>query len=244
MRLFRGDPTAETRYDDDPVARARAFMQAGAERLHVIDLDSAFGSGENLRALSEICAAVDVPVQTGGGIRSHEDAEARFAAGATDVILGTVIVERPKLAREIAEAYSGRVIGGVDARGARVAVRGWLEEGGSDRDVLVRELASWGLGRIVFTEIARDGTGEGYDVAALAHVASLSSLRITASGGARTLEDLRALASGTPSNVDAAILGRALYERTIDLEEALSFAREETQRRIGGARAASARMKM
>jgi phosphoribosylformimino-5-aminoimidazole carboxamide ribotide isomerase len=221
VRLAQGDPAREKRYDDDPTERARRFVAAGAQRLHVVDLDGAFGAGENLAALRRICAAVDVPVQTGGGVRSLADAQERLAAGAAYVILGTVLVEQPAEARRIAERLGERLIAGIDARGARVAVRGWQQDGAVERDAFVCELASWGIGRMVYTEIARDGMGAGYDLAALAHVAALTPMRITASGGARTVDDLRALARTVPSNVDSAIIGRALYEGTIALEEAL-----------------------
>jgi phosphoribosylformimino-5-aminoimidazole carboxamide ribotide isomerase len=223
VRLERGDAARETRYDADPVARARAFVAQGAQALHVVDLDGAFGTGENQTALREICAAVDVRVQTGGGIRTAEDVDARFAAGAHVVVIGTLLVEQPAAARTIAERWGDRIVGGIDARGDRVATRGWVEESAISRDELVRTVASWGVARIVYTEIARDGTGAGYDVTSLAHVASLAPLRITASGGARTLDDLLALRDGTPENVDAAIVGRALYEGTLDLRHALTL---------------------
>lgn len=222
VRLERGDPSRETRYDADPVARARAFVDAGARALHVVDLDGAFGTGENQSALRAICAAVDVPVQTGGGIRSASDVRARLDAGAQAVVIGTLLVEQPDEARALVATFGERIVAGIDARGERVATRGWLAETGTSRDELVRAVAAWGVGRVVYTEIARDGMGAGYDVAALASVAGLAPLRITASGGARTLDDLRALRDGTPENVDAAIVGRALYEGTLDLTEALA----------------------
>jgi phosphoribosylformimino-5-aminoimidazole carboxamide ribotide isomerase len=221
VRLERGDPARETRYDDDPVARARAFVAAGARALHVVDLDGAFGSGENAVALRAICAAVDVPVQTGGGVRTPADVQARIDAGAASVVLGTILIEDPAAARAIVAAFGERIVAGIDARGDRVATRGWLQDAGTSRDDLVRDVAAWGVGRIVYTEIARDGMGSGYDVAALAHVAALAPVSITASGGAKTLDDLIALREGTPENVDAAIIGRALYEGTLDLREAL-----------------------
>ncbi|MEA2665793.1 MAG: phosphoribosylformimino-5-aminoimidazole carboxamide ribotide isomerase [Candidatus Eremiobacteraeota bacterium] len=222
VRLERGDPARETRYDADPVARARAFVAAGARALHVVDLDGAFGTGENQTALRAICAAVDVPVLTGGGIRSRADGRARLEAGAAAAVIGTLLVEHPDDARALAAEYGERIVAGIDARGDAVATRGWLAESGMSRDALVRAVAGWGVGRVVFTEIARDGMGAGYDVAALAHVASLADIRVTASGGARTLDDLLALRDGTPANVDAAIVGRALYEGTLDLSEALA----------------------
>jgi phosphoribosylformimino-5-aminoimidazole carboxamide ribotide isomerase len=225
VRLERGDPSRETRYDADPVARARTFVAQGARALHVVDLDGAFGTGENQSALRAICTAVDVPVQTGGGIRSVDDVAARFAAGATTVVIGTLLVEQPDEARAIAARWGERIVAGVDARGDAVATRGWLAESAVSRDELVRTVAGWGVRRVVYTEIARDGMGSGYDVAALAHVAALAPLRVTASGGARTLDDLLALRDGTPENVDAAIVGRALYEGTLHLAEALTALR-------------------
>jgi phosphoribosylformimino-5-aminoimidazole carboxamide ribotide isomerase len=222
VRLERGDPSRETQYDDDPVARAKAFVAAGARALHVVDLDGAFGSGENARALAAISAAVDVPVQTGGGVRTLADVQARIDAGAAAVVLGTILIEDPPAARKIVAAFGERIVAGIDARGDRVATRGWQNDAGVLRDDLVRDVAAWGVGRIVYTEIARDGMGSGYDVGALAHVAGLAPVRITASGGAKTLGDLLALRDGTPSNVDAAIIGRALYEGTLDLAEALN----------------------
>ncbi len=164
-------------------------------------------------------------MQTGGGIRSAADVAGRFEAGAQAVVIGTLLVERPADARAIVERWGDRIVAGIDARGDRVATRGWSAESEVSRDELVRTVAAWGVARIVYTEIARDGMGAGYDVAALAHVARVAPLRITASGGARTLDDLIALRSGTPDNVDAAIVGRALYEGTLDLAAALAALR-------------------
>jgi phosphoribosylformimino-5-aminoimidazole carboxamide ribotide isomerase len=133
-----------------------------------------------------------------------------------------MFAEAPDDARALVERFGAKIIAGIDARGDVVATRGWLNETGISRDTLVATVAAWGVERVVYTEIARDGMGAGYDVAALAHVASLADVRITASGGARTLDDLLALRDGTPSNVDAAIVGRALYAGTLDLAEALA----------------------
>jgi len=222
VRLLYGDPSAETRYDGDPVDRARAFVAAGAKRLHVVDLDGALGTGQNLAALRAICAAVDVPVQTGGGVRDEAGVRARFAAGASFVILGTMLVENPPAARALAEGFGPRIVAGVDVRGTQVAVRGWQSDGGVECDALLREVAAWGVERVVVTEISRDGAGTGYDLAALARIATAFPLRFTASGGARTVSDLQALRAATPANLDQAIVGRALYEGTLDLGEGLA----------------------
>ena len=222
MRLERGDPRRETRYDADPVARARAFVAEGAEALHVVDLDGALGTGENAAALRAICAAVDVPVQTGGGVRSDADVAARLNAGAHAVVVGTLLVEHPDDAQRLVQRYGERIVAGIDARGDRVATRGWQSDGATSRDELVRTVASWGVRRIVYTEIARDGMGTGFDLEALAHVATLAPLHVTASGGASTLDDLLALRDRTPPNVNAAIVGRALYEGTVALGSAVA----------------------
>jgi len=226
VRLVHGDPERETRYDGDPVERARAFVAAGARRIHIIDLDGALGTGENLAAFRAICAGAGVPIQTGGGIRTFEDARARFDAGASFVVLGTVLAEDPHVGRSIVDVYGDRIYAGIDARGSEVKIHGWQSDAPMPRDEFVREMHAWGIPRIVYTEIARDGAGTGYDIAALEHVAALTPMAVTASGGAKTLDDLRALFAGTPANVDHAIVGRALYEGTIDLVAAIELAAE------------------
>jgi len=147
---------------------------------------------------------------------------ARIEAGAAFAIVGTLLVEAPDAARALVELFGTRIVAGVDARGTQVAVRGWQSRGGVQRDDLLREVQSWGIERVVVTEISRDGSGTGYDYAALAVAAAAFPLKFTASGGARDVADLRALRAATPANVDQAIVGRALYEGTLDLAEALA----------------------
>ncbi|MDP9017879.1 MAG: HisA/HisF-related TIM barrel protein [Candidatus Eremiobacteraeota bacterium] len=224
VRMQQGDPNRETEYDEDPVARAKAFAEAGAQRLHVIDLDGAFGSGENEKAIAAICKAVSIPVETGGGIRNVETARRRLDAGAAFIILGTVLVEEERLARNIIGALGDKVIAGIDARGAHVAVRGWQSATVVNRDALIKRVATWGITRVIVTEIGRDGTGGGYDIEAMNVVAGLADVRFTASGGAHTVADIAALKAGVPANVDSCIVGRALYEGTIDLAEAVKAA--------------------
>ncbi len=222
VRMKQGDPATETAYDGDPVERAKAFVEAGAQRLHVIDLDGAFGSGENLTAIGRICTAVDVPVQNGGGLRTIQHAEAAFAAGAAEIIIGTLLVEDERLARNIISRFGSKVIAAIDARGTQVATHGWQERTPVDRDALVRRVAQWGVSRIIFTEIRRDGMGEGYDVDALNAVANVAEVKVTASGGARNIEDLKMLNDAVPVTVDSCIVGSALYNGTIDLREAIA----------------------
>jgi len=222
VRMQQGDPSREKAYETDPVDQAKAFVAAGAKQLHVIDLDGAFGSGENQEAIARICKAVDVPVQTGGGIRTLTHAQARLNAGATYIILGTLLVEEERVARNIIHELGHKVFAGVDARGSEVAVRGWQSGTSVDRDSLVQRVIQWGVGRIVFTEIGRDGMGLGYDVDALAAVANAGDIKVTASGGSSTVDDLRKLRESAPKNVDACIIGSALYEGTIDLAQAIA----------------------
>jgi phosphoribosylformimino-5-aminoimidazole carboxamide ribotide isomerase len=222
VRMKQGDPSTEISYEGDPVERAKAFVQAGASRLHVIDLDGAFGSGENLSAVERICQAVDVPVQTGGGLRAEKHAETAFAAGASEIILGTLLVEDERLARNIISRFAGKVIAAIDARGSQVAIHGWQEHTPVDRDSLVRRVAQWGVSRIIFTEIRRDGMGEGYDIDALNAIANAAEVRITASGGARNIDDLKLLKRSVPVTVDSCVVGSALYNGTLDLEAAIA----------------------
>jgi len=221
VSMRQGDPNRETQYDDDALERARSYVAAGAQRLQVIDLDGALGSGENEQTIAAICQAVEVPVETGGGIRSLADAQRRLDGGASYVILGTVLVEDERSARNIIGALGEKVIAGIDARGENVRIRGWQADTVVHRDALIKRVANWGVTRIIHTEIGRDGTGEGYDLAALKVVAGLGEFRVTASGGAKTVDDLRALKASVPSNVDACVVGRALHEETIDLAEAV-----------------------
>jgi phosphoribosylformimino-5-aminoimidazole carboxamide ribotide isomerase len=222
VRMQQGDPTTEVEYDGDPVERAKAFVDAGARRLHVIDLDGAFGSGENLAAVEHICNSAGVPVQFGGGLRAVKHADDAFAAGAAEIILGTVLVEDERIARHIVSRFPGKVIAGIDARGSQVATHGWQERTPVDRDALVRRVAQWGVSRVIFTEIRRDGMGEGYDIDALNAVANAAEVKVTASGGARNLDDLRELKASVPVTVDSCIVGSALYTGTLDLEAAIA----------------------
>ncbi len=222
VRTQQGDPDRARAYGTDPVEQAKAFVADGARQLHVIDLDGAFGSGENNQAIARICRAVDVPVQTGGGIRTLAHAQARLDAGASYLILGTLLVQDERTARNIIGSLGDKVFAGIDARGDRVAVRGWQEGTPVDRDALVRRVAQWGVGRVIFTEIGRFGTGEGYDLQALSEVAGVAELKVTVSGGARTIDHLRTLRERAPANVDACVIGRALYEQTLDLKEAIA----------------------
>jgi phosphoribosylformimino-5-aminoimidazole carboxamide ribotide isomerase len=222
VRLLRGDYANETVYGEDPVAQALAFQAEGAPWIHVVDLDAArTGEPRNRRVVAAITAAVDVPVQTGGGVRDRAAAEALFEAGVARVVLGTAALEDPALVRNLAAEYPVAV--GLDARGREVAVRGWLE--GSGRDVLdlVAAFADAGVSALVVTEIERDGTLEGPDLAGLARVLAATDVPVIASGGVGSLGDLRALARLAVEGraLDGVIVGRALYEGAFTVGAAL-----------------------
>jgi|SRR5579863_2943041 len=221
IRMEQGDLKTSTVYSQDPVAQAKAFVAEGAQRLHVIDIDAALKHGDNLHVVRDICRSVDVPVQVGGGIRNAEQAEARINAGAAEIILGTIMVEEERVARNIIGKFGERVIAGIDARGTHVATHGWQESAPVDRDALVKRVALWGIKRIIFTEIRRDGMGEGYDIEALRAVSEAAEVKITANGGARTIDDLTNLKREAPKAVDMCIVASAVYKGTIKLADAI-----------------------
>jgi phosphoribosylformimino-5-aminoimidazole carboxamide ribotide isomerase len=220
VRLVEGDAGAETRYDVDPVALALAWERAGAEALHVVDLDGAFtGAGEaNREIISAILSRLSIPVEVGGGLRTEAAVEVALASGARWAILGTLAVERFDLVEALAERHPRRVVVGIDARDGRVATRGWTDVTEVDAVELGRRVAAAGVERVVYTDIARDGRLAGPNVEATVRLARETGLRVTASGGVGSLEDLRRLAA---AGVDSCVVGRALYERRFTLAEAL-----------------------
>ncbi len=221
VRLLRGAMDAATVFGDDPAAQARAFAAAGCAWLHLVDLDGAFaGRPVNAAAVEAILAAVAVPVQLGGGIRDRATIEAWLARGVRRVILGTVALRDPGLVRDAAAAHPGQVAVGIDARDGKVAVEGWAETSDVTAVDLARRFEDAGVAALIYTDIERDGALQGPNVAATAALARAVAIPVIASGGIASLDDLRALkASGAP--LDGAISGRALYERRIDLAEAV-----------------------
>jgi phosphoribosylformimino-5-aminoimidazole carboxamide ribotide isomerase len=226
VRLLRGDYDAETVYDDDPVAVARRFADAGASWIHVVDLDAARDGGNaNLGAIEAICANVPARVQSGGGVRSIEDASERFAAGVHRVVIGSAAVESSGLVDELASMHPGQVAVGLDARVREVAIHGWTDETGLDLVGLAKHFASIpGLGALVVTGIDRDGTLAGPDVDQLRDVLEAVGTPLVASGGVGSLADLRELASMTHEGrgFAGAIVGRALYEGRFTIEEGIA----------------------
>ncbi|CAB4983454.1 unannotated protein [freshwater metagenome] len=226
MRLMRGDFALETVYDDDPVAVAVGFAEAGAKWIHVVDLDAArTGTAAHLDVIRDICASVESRVQSGGGVRTREAAEDLLAAGVSRVVIGTAAVEHPEMVAALAADHPDGVAVGLDARGREVAVKGWVEGSGYDLIDLAKAFTEQGVAALVVTEIQRDGTLEGPDLAQLLDVLSATEIPLIASGGVGTLGDLEALL-GVASNgrrLSGAIVGRAIYEARFDVSEALQL---------------------
>ena len=221
VRLLRGEMEAATVFGADPAAQARAFVDAGCQWLHLVDLNGAFaGRPVNAAAVEAILAAVEVPVQLGGGIRDRATLEGWLEKGIARVILGTAAVRDPEFVRDAARAFPGRVAVGIDARAGRVAVEGWAEATDLEATDLARRFEDAGVAALIYTDIDRDGAMEGPNVPATAALAHAVSIPVIASGGVSSIEDLRALkACGAP--LYGAISGWALYEGRIDLREAV-----------------------
>lgn len=241
VRLRQGDPAAQTTYGDDPAAAARRWVGAGAEWLHVVNLDGALAAGVstgpagfrqaakasalpiNLQRLAEIRAAVALPIQFGGGMRTLGDVALALELGATRIVLGTVAVRQPELVGEAVRQFgSERIVAGIDARDGLVATHGWREVSALDALTVALRMRDLGVQRTVYTDIARDGTLSGVNVPATAALAQGSGLNVIASGGVASLADIRTLAAFEASGIEGVIVGQALYTGAVDLAEAIA----------------------
>jgi len=225
VRLLRGDMERATVFNDAPEAQAAEFVAAGCECLHLVDLNGAFaGRPVNAAPVEAILRQARVPAQLGGGIRDMATIEAWLDKGLARVILGTVAVEDPALVRAAARAFPGQVAVGIDARGGRVATKGWAEATDVDATDLARSFEDAGVAAIIYTDIERDGAMQGPNVAATAALARAVEIPVIASGGVSSMADLIALRDcGAP--LDGAISGRALYDGALDLRAALAALR-------------------
>ncbi|WP_371226425.1 1-(5-phosphoribosyl)-5-[(5-phosphoribosylamino)methylideneamino]imidazole-4-carboxamide isomerase [Roseovarius sp. 2305UL8-3] len=223
VRLVKGEMDQATVFNDDPAAQAMAFVEAGCEWLHLVDLNGAFaGEPVNAAPVEAILERTRVPAQLGGGIRDMATIERWISKGLARVILGTVAVENPALVREAAKAFPGQVAVGIDARNGFVATKGWAEETDVEATDLALSFEDAGVAAIIYTDINRDGAMQGPNVEATAALANAVSIPVIASGGVSSLDDLRALKTcGAP--LDGAISGRALYDGAIDLGKALAL---------------------
>lgn len=225
VRLRQGAADEVTVYGTDPVAAARGWAEAGAEWLHVVDLDAAFtGQPRNRHVIADIVAETGLPVQASGGIRSLEDVTATLGYGARRVVIGTMGLRDPSFVMTCVERFGDAIAVGLDARGRTLQARGWTEPAGDLFEALER-LTVMGVARFVYTDVARDGMLEGPNLEMLAAVADATPTLITASGGVASVADLLALAACHP-RVDGAIVGKALYDGRFTLEEALAELRQ------------------
>lgn len=225
VRLRRGRADDETVFSSDPVAMARQWQEQGGRWLHVVDLDGAFnGAPTNFTLVRDICNAIDMPVQLGGGIRDIKTAKAYLDAGVERLIIGTVALENPALFQELCDTFSGRIGVSLDAEGGKLKTKGWVADSGLTIDDVLPSLQDAGAAFIIYTDIDRDGMQTGVNVPALQHLATVSRIPVVAAGGVSTLDDVKALYPlSCSANLEGAISGRAIYEGTLDLREAMDW---------------------
>ena len=228
VRLTEGKFECETVFAEDPAEMAVRWADAGAEYLHVVDLDGALaGQSGNTEVIKRILAKVKMSVQVGGGIRTLANIENMLALGVTRVILGSVAVRDPELVREACQKFPGQVVVGIDAKNGEVAVEGWGIGGGIGAIELAKKMAAVGVEHIIFTDISRDGMLSGVNVEATAELAKASGVKVIASGGVSSLADLKALQAHEADGIEGCIVGKAIYTGALDLKEALAALKEE-----------------
>lgn len=224
MRLVQGELGSETSYGS-PLDAALQWQNDGAEWVHLVDLDAAFGKGSNRDLLAEVVGRLDIKVELSGGIRDDASLEAALATGCTRVNLGTAALEKPEWCAKVLGQHGDQIAVGLDVRGTTLAARGWTEEGGDLFDVLAR-LERDGCARYVLTDVTKDGTLTGPNLELLRQVCAITDKPVVASGGVSSLQDLRDIATLTDLGVEGAIVGKALYAGAFTLPEALAAVRE------------------
>ncbi len=228
VRLRQGRMEEDTVFSDDPVAMAGRWVEAGARRLHLVDLDGAFaGKPVNATVIREIAAAFpELPIQVGGGIRDEETIDTYLAAGVQYVIIGTKAVSAPHFVGDVCAEFPGHIIVGLDAKDGKVAIDGWSKLSNHDVVDLAQHFERDGVEAIVYTDISRDGMMQGVNVEATRKLARSITIPVIASGGVTNMDDIRALQAAEEDGIMGAILGRALYEGSIDLAEANTLVAE------------------
>ncbi len=222
VRLYQGDYAQSEIVAQAPLTQAQVWVDQGASRLHLVDLDGAkTGEPSNLEVIRRIAETVSVPVQVGGGIRSLERARQLLESGVDRVILGTVAVEDPTLVERLCQQFPSRIIVGIDAKQGQVAIKGWIESTAMPATELVERVCQQGAAAIIYTDIQRDGTLQGPNLDQLRQIASIASVPVIASGGISSIQDLLSLLGLTSYGVTGAIVGKALYSGAIALPEAL-----------------------
>lgn len=226
VRLLQGRMEETTQYSDDPVKMALQWQNQGAELIHVVDLDGAFAKGiQNFDSIKEILARVAVPIQVGGGIRDLETIDLYLKAGVSRVIIGSQALYDPDLVKAACKKFKDRIIVGIDARDGMVAVEGWSQTSRTRAVDLARQFESCGVAAINFTDIHRDGMQTGPNIEETAALADAVSIPVVASGGVATLQDIKNLLAVEHRGVTGVITGKALYEGTLDLREALRISK-------------------
>lgn len=222
VRLYQGDYNQAQTFNDDPVAVAQQWVEQGATRLHLVDLDGAkTGKPINHQVIEAIAKTLNIPVQVGGGLRTRDHVATLLNLGVERAILGTVAVENPQLVADLCAEFTGQIAVGIDARNGKVATKGWLETSEVLATDLAEQMAQLGVTAIIYTDIHRDGTLQGPNLDALREIANVVSIPVIASGGVSSITDLLSLLSLEPLGVTDVIVGRALYTGDIDLKEAI-----------------------
>ena len=229
VRLLQGESDKETVYSNDPAAMAVTFEEAGAKRLHLVDLDGAFqGERANISSIRSILKNVSIPVQIGGGLRTEEDIDIMMDMGVSAVIVGTMAVKSPSVLEKLLNKYTDeQIILGIDSRNRKVSIEGWKENTQIQDVEFALRWKNSGIKRVIFTDISRDGMLSGPNLAALREMAESTGLKIVASGGVSSLEDLEKLKKIEPYGVDQVISGKAIYERKIDLRKVFKCLQSE-----------------
>lgn len=228
VRLLKGDFKQETVFSDRPEEMAKKWQAQGAEFLHLVDLDGALaGESRNLETVRAILAAVDIPVELGGGIRTMKNIDDVLSLGVRRVILGSIAVRDPGLVKEACARYGDRIVVGIDAKDGIVAVDGWGVSGDVEAAALAREMKKAGVKTIIYTDISRDGTLSGVNVEATAKLARESGVNVVASGGVKSLSDIEALKPYEKDGIEGVIVGKSIYMGTLDLAQAIEIAAKE-----------------
>jgi phosphoribosylformimino-5-aminoimidazole carboxamide ribotide isomerase len=227
VRLSQGKADQETVYSNDPVSMAIHWDDLGAKTIHVVDLDGAFtGKPTNSHLVKEIINSSSVNIQVGGGIRTMESIDTYIDLGAARVVLGTIAFKDPKLVETAAKKYPGKIIVGIDARDGNVAIKGWVEVSSKKATDFAKSFEDMGVAGFVFTDISRDGMLEGPNIKSVSEFSEATSIPVIASGGVSRLEDISNLLALKPLGVNGIILGKSLYDKTVDFKKALELVEE------------------
>lgn len=232
VRLAKGDYNAVTVYNDDPIAQAKAFEDMGVEWIHVVDLDGArTGDPKNLPLIEQILSKTLLKVEMGGGIRAMETLQRIYDAGVSRVVLGTSLISNLDFTREAIAKFPTMLTAGIDAKGGEVAIEGWNDGSGVAAEELIAQMRDLGFQHLVYTDISKDGMQTGLDVNVYAHLAQVFNNPVIASGGVASLDDIERLAP-VAGSIEGVITGRAVYEGTIDIPQALALCEQATKQAL------------